>query len=57
MILFIILLFTLMLVMVTSIALLSVGGATFIIIFGDLIVCALMIVWIMKRLLKKKNRK
>lgn len=57
MITFIILLCTLLLVTVASIALLSVGGAAFIVVFGDLIVCALMIVWIMKRLLKKKTKK
>lgn len=57
MITFIILLCTLLPVIVASIALLSVGGAAFIVIFGDLIVCALMIVWVMKRLLKKKTKK
>ena len=57
MVTFIILLCTLLLVTVASIALLSVGGAAFIVVFGDLIVCALMIVWVMKRLLKKKTKK
>ena len=58
MVLFIILAFTALLLMVASIALLSVGGATFIVIFGDVIVCAFLIIWIIKRLLgKKKNKK
>ena len=49
---------TLILLMITaaSIALLSVGGAAFIVVFGDVIVCAFLIVWIMKKILgKKKN--
>ena len=51
MILFIILAFTALLLMVASIALLSAGGATFIVILSDVIVCAFLIIWIMKRLL------
>ena len=57
MILFIILAFTALLLMVASIALLSAGGATFIVIFGDVIVCAFLIIWINKRLLDKQKKK
>lgn len=55
MILFIILLLTVLLLTVAGIAMLSVGGAAFIVLFGDVIVCAVLIVWIMKRLLKKRR--
>jgi O-antigen/teichoic acid export membrane protein len=34
----------------------SVGGATFIVLFGDVIVCVLFIVWLIKRLTKKKKK-
>ena len=33
----------------------SAAGASAIIIFGDVIVCACIIVWILKKILKKKN--
>lgn len=55
MILATILLLTLaILVTITAIAL-SVGGAAFIIVFGDVIVCILVIAWIVKRLLGRKK--
>lgn len=55
MILATILLLTLaILVTITAIAL-SVGGAAFIIVFGDVIVCILIIAWIVKRLLRRKK--
>lgn len=55
MILATILLLTLaILVTITAIAL-SVGGAAFIIVFGDVIVCILVIAWIVKRLLRRKK--
>lgn len=31
------------------------GGVGFIVVFGDIIVCVLFIVWIVKKLLKKKK--
>lgn len=34
----------------------SIGGTAFIIIFADIIVCALFIFWILKRLFKKKEK-
>lgn len=43
------------LVFVTVIAL-SAGGAAFIIIFGDVIVCVIIIAWIIKRLFKRKKK-
>lgn len=55
MILATILLLTLaILITITAIAL-SVGGAAFIIVFGDVIVCILVIAWIVKRLLRRKK--
>jgi hypothetical protein len=35
----------------------SIGGATFIVLFGDVIVCALCIVWLIKCLAKRKKKK
>ena len=52
MILFIILLIVLLILLVAGIIILSVGGASFILIFGDVIVCAFIIVMIMKRIIR-----
>ena len=54
MILFIIL--TLMVLMLSIIALLAIsaGGAIFILIFGDVIVCIMFIIWIIKKIFFKK---
>ena len=56
MILFIILLLTLLTLMVFTILAVSAGGAVFIVLFGDVIVCILLIVWILKRLISKKKK-
>ena len=55
MILFTILFLIFIFLMIVSIAILSVGGTFFIVIFGDLIVCAFIIVLIMKWLRRKKK--
>lgn len=55
MILSTILLITFIVLMVTTIIALSVGGAAFILIFGDVIVCMAIIIWIVKRLTKRKK--
>ena len=55
MILFTILLFALVIVAVTTLIPILIGGAGFIIVFGDVIVCALFIIWIVKRLIKKRK--
>lgn len=57
MVLFMILLLTLLILVVFGVLAVSVGGATIIVLFGDVIVCAFIIVWIMKRLISKKRRK
>ena len=55
MILFSILAIVLLLLVVISVLLLSVGGTAFIIVFGDLIVCALFIGLLIKCLFKRKR--
>lgn len=55
MILSTILLITFIVLMVTTIIALSVGGAAFILVFGDVIVCMAIIIWIVKRLIKRKK--
>ena len=57
MVLFVLLLLITLILSVTTLAVLSVGGAIGIILFGDVIVCVLILIWIMKKILtKKKNR-
>lgn len=55
MILTTILLITFIVLMVTTVIALSIGGAAFILIFGDVIVCMAIIIWIVKRLTKRKK--
>ena len=45
----------LVLLIVTAVITIVVGGGAFIIVFADLIVCALVIAWIIKRLIKKRK--
>ena len=40
---------------VITVVILSVGGAGFIIIFGDVIVCIGFIIWLIQRIWKKKH--
>lgn len=55
MILTTILLITFIVLMVTTVIALSMGGAAFILVFGDVIVCMAIIIWIVKRLIKRKK--
>ena len=55
MILFTLLAIMLVVLVVTAVIVLGVGGGTFIIVFGDLIVCAFLIGWIIKRLIKRRK--
>lgn len=55
MILFTILLLVLMLLIAITIVLASIFGASFIIVFGDVIVCIVLIVWILKKMIKRKK--
>ena len=56
MILFAIMLVTFVILAFISISLLSVGGAAFIVIFGDIIVCMAIMFWLAKILFKKKKK-
>ena len=55
MILFTILLLTLILLTIITVIALSVGGAAFIVIFGDVIVCIVLIALLMRFLAKRKK--
>lgn len=55
MVLFITLLLTLAILTTITVLAISAGGAVFVIIFGDVIVCAFIIIQIMKRIAKKKK--
>lgn len=57
MILFAILLLMLLILIVVTVLAISIGGSVAVVLFGDVIVCIFIIAWIMKRLIKKKNRK
>ena len=57
MILTTILLITFIVLMVTTVIALSMGGAAFILVFGDVIVCMAIIIWIVKRLFNGKKKK
>ena len=52
MILFTILLLILIFLVVFTVFAVSAGGAIFIIIFGDVIVCVFLIIWMLKHLMK-----
>lgn len=56
MILFLILLLILLILTISTVIAISVGGSVFIILFGDVIVCAFIIVWLLGRLIKKKKK-
>ena len=55
MVLFIVLAIIVLLLALVTIAVVSVGGAAFIILFGDVIVCIWIIIKIMKAITKKKK--
>ena len=56
MILFTILAIILAIIVVTAILMIAIGGAGFIIIFGDLIVCALFIGLIIRAIFRKRHK-
>ena len=55
MILFTILLLILLILTVVTVLAISIGGSAFIVIFGDVIVCIFIIVWIIKKIFFKKK--
>ena len=56
MVLFTLLLLILVLLIAFTLVVASVFGASFIVVFGDVIVCIVLIVWILKGLCKKKKK-
>lgn len=56
MILMSMLLFTLIILVAVVGTAIAVGGASFIIIFGDVIVCMAIIIWIVKCLIKRRKK-
>lgn len=57
MILFMTLLIMALLLAVFTVFAIAIGGSVFIVVFGDVIVCIFLIVWIIKKLFKKKLKK
>lgn len=57
MVIFIILLLMLIVLAIIIALVVSIGGAGFIIAFGDVIVCVFLIVWLMKRIIGRKGNK
>ena len=55
MILFFILMLIVLLLGGIGVALLSIGGSAFIVLFSDVIVCVFLIIWIMKKLIKRRR--
>lgn len=56
MILFIILLSIILLLTMFTIAIVSIGGSIFIIVFGDVIVCAVLLIWLIKKMFFNKKK-
>ena len=56
MILFITLTIVLLLLAISAIIAVAVGGVAFILVFGDVIVCVMIIVFIVKHLTKKRKK-
>ena len=50
-----ILLIILVLLTVLTVAAISVGGTAFIVLFGDVIVCGFIIIWILKKIVNRKK--
>lgn len=55
MILFLILVLTLLFIIGFTIIAVSLGGSVFIVIFSDVIVCAFIIIWIIRKLIEKRR--
>lgn len=54
MVLFMILLLTALALVVFTVLAVSAGGAVFIVLFSDVIVCVFILAWLMKKIAKKK---
>ena len=57
MLLLISLLLMLFILIVVTVLAISIGGSIAVILFGDVIVCIFIIVWIIKRLIERKKKK
>ena len=57
MFLFLVLLITLVILILITAFVISIFGAGFMIIFGDVIVCILIIAWIIKKIISRKKDK
>lgn len=55
MVLFTVLFIIALILLMLGIAALAVGGTAFIVVFGDIIICVLLIVWLIKKLFFKKR--
>ena len=55
MILFIMLVLTLFILMAFTVVAVSIGGAAFIIVFGDVIICVFLIVWLLRYLTRRRR--
>lgn len=53
MFIFLVLLTIFIILLVTTVFAVSVGGAAFILIFGDVIVCLLILAWLIKKLISR----
>ena len=57
MILFTVLLLTLIVLAVFMVLSIGAGGVIFIILFGDVIVCAILLFFVLRKIMNRKNRK
>ncbi len=57
MILFMILLTTLIILIALTVLVISVGGALGIVLFGDVIICIILLAWVIGRLMKRATRR
>ena len=57
MILFTILLITLIILVILTVLAVSVGGALGIVLFGDVLVCIILLIWAIKRLARRRRRR
>lgn len=52
---FLVLIMILLIFLIITAVIVALGGSVFILVFGDLIVCIAIIVWIIKKITKKKK--
>lgn len=52
---FIVLVMVLLILLIVTAIIFAIGGSAFILVFGDLIVCIAIIVWLIKKIIRKKK--